>query len=44
MTGYGKTDNRLVDVFAHDITVFGGSAGETFARKVCNVIDMTIRL
>lgn len=43
VTGYGKIDKRLVYVFAHDITVFGGSAGETFARKTCKVIDMAIK-
>ena len=34
VTGYGTIDGRLVYVFAHDFTVFGGSLSETFAKKI----------
>lgn len=39
ITGYGKIDGRLVFVFAQDFTVFGGSLGEVFAKKICKVMD-----
>jgi acetyl-CoA/propionyl-CoA carboxylase carboxyl transferase subunit len=42
VTGYGEVDGRQVFVFAHDFTVFGGSLGEAFAEKVCNVMDRAI--
>ncbi len=39
VTGHGTIDGRLAYVFAHDFTVFGGSLGEMFAKKVCKVMD-----
>ncbi|MDR0510368.1 MAG: acyl-CoA carboxylase subunit beta [Rikenellaceae bacterium] len=43
VTGYGTVDGRLVYVFAQDFTVFGGSLSETFAAKICKVMDMAMR-
>lgn len=43
VTGHGTIDGRLVFVFAHDFTVLGGSLGETFAMKVCKVMDQAVR-
>jgi len=43
VTGHGTIDGRLVYFFAHDFTVFGGSLGETIARKVCNVLDVAMK-
>ncbi len=43
VTGYGKIDGRTVFVFAHDFTVFGGSLGEAFGRKVCKVMDLALK-
>lgn len=40
VTGYGTIDGRLVYVFSQDFTVFGGSLSETFANKICKVMDM----
>src|SRR3989442_8156450 len=37
VTGYGKIDGRTVYLFSHDFTVFGGSLGEMFARKVTKI-------
>ncbi|EFV12038.1 acyl-CoA carboxylase subunit beta [Segniliparus rugosus] len=34
VTGYGLIDSRPVAVYAHDMTVQGGSVGEMFGRKV----------
>lgn len=43
ITGYGTIDGRLVYVFSQDFTVFGGSLSETFAKKICKVMDMASR-
>ena len=42
VTGYGLIGNRTVFVFAEDFTVFGGSLSETFARKICKIMDMAM--
>lgn len=44
VTGYGRVDGRPVAVYAHDKTVYGGSVGETFGKKVCEVMDMATRI
>jgi propionyl-CoA carboxylase beta chain len=44
VTGHGKIDGRTVYVFAHDFTVFGGSLGETFALKVCKIMDQALKV
>ena len=43
VTGYGTIDGRLVFVFSQDFTVLGGSLSETFAEKICKVMDMALR-
>jgi len=43
VTGHGTIDGRPVFVFAHDFTVFGGSLGETFAMKVCKIMDLAMK-
>src|SRR3990170_521478 len=43
VTGNATIDGRKVYVFSHDFTVFGGSLGEMFARKVCKVMDMALK-
>jgi methylmalonyl-CoA decarboxylase subunit alpha len=42
VTGWGTVHGRLVFAFAHDFTVFGGSLGATFARKICKVMDLAV--
>ncbi len=44
ITGYGTIDNRKVVVFSQDFTVFGGSLSETFAEKICKVMDMAMKI
>ncbi|MGY1897559.1 acyl-CoA carboxylase subunit beta [Nocardia gipuzkoensis] len=39
VTGRGRIDGRPVVVIAHDQTVFGGSVGEMFGRKVAKALD-----
>jgi len=43
VTGYGKVDGRLVYVYAHDFTVFGGSLGEALMKKVTKVMDLALK-
>ena len=43
VTGYGTIDGRLVYVFSQDFTVFGGSLGEMFAKKVCKLMDLALK-
>ena len=44
VTGHGTIDGRIVYVFSHDFTVFGGSLSETFAKKVCKVMDQAMKV
>jgi len=43
VTGYGRVNGRPVAIYAHDKSVFGGSVGETFGKKVTEVMDMATR-
>ncbi len=43
VTGYGTIDGRLVYVYAQDPTVLGGSLSETFAEKICKIMDLAIK-
>ncbi len=43
VVGHGTVDGRPVAVFSHDQTVFGGSVGEMFGRKVAAVLDFASR-
>ena len=44
VTGYGTVNGRQVFVFSHDFTVFGGSLSETFAEKICKVMDLALKV
>jgi acetyl-CoA carboxylase carboxyltransferase component len=39
VTGHGMIDGRPVGVFSHDQTVFQGSVGEMFGRKVARLME-----
>ncbi len=43
VTGSGTIDGRVVYVYSQDFTVFGGSLSETFALKICKVMDMAMK-
>jgi acetyl-CoA carboxylase carboxyltransferase component len=43
VTGYGTIEGRTVFLFAHDFTVFGGSLGEMFGKKISKVMDLSIK-
>ncbi|HQJ59115.1 MAG TPA: carboxyl transferase domain-containing protein, partial [Bacteroidales bacterium] len=42
VTGYGTIDGRLVYVFSQDFTVFGGSLSESYAEKICKIMDLAM--
>ena len=44
VTGYGTIDGRLVYVFSQDFTAYGGSLSETFAKKICKVMDQAMKV
>ena len=43
ITGHGTVDGRIVYVFAQDFTVLGGSLSETFAEKICKIMDLAMK-
>src|ERR1041385_8871918 len=43
VTGWGRIEGRIVYVFSQDFTVFGGSLSESFAEKICKVMDLAVR-
>jgi acetyl-CoA carboxylase carboxyltransferase component len=44
VTGYGTISGRLIYIFSQDFTVFGGSLGEAFARKICKIMDLALKV
>jgi propionyl-CoA carboxylase beta chain len=43
VTGHGRIGGRPVFVFSQDFTVFGGSLSETYAAKICKVMDLAMK-
>lgn len=43
VTGHGTVDGRIVYVFSQDFTVLGGSLSETFAEKICKIMDLAMK-
>ncbi|MBN1656117.1 MAG: acyl-CoA carboxylase subunit beta [Deltaproteobacteria bacterium] len=44
VTGHGTVDNRRVFVFSQDFTIFGGSLSESYAKKICKIMDMALKV
>src|SRR5688572_3422715 len=44
ITGHGRIDGRPVFAFAQDFTVFGGSLSETYAQKICKIMDLAMKV
>jgi len=44
VTGHGTIDGRIVYVYAQDFTVLGGSLSETFANKICKLMDQALKV
>ena len=42
ITGHGKINGRTVYAFSQDFTIFGGSLSETFAEKICKIMDQAM--
>ncbi len=44
ITGHGRVDGRPLFAFAQDFTVFGGSLSETYAQKICKIMDLAMKV
>src|SRR4029077_7017712 len=44
VAGHGAVQGRPVFVFAQDFTVFGGSLSESYARKICKIMDLALKV
>src|SRR2546425_1809993 len=44
VAGYGRIDGRLVYLFSQDFTVFGGSLSESYAEKICKIMDLAMKV
>lgn len=44
ITGQGTINGRLVFVYSQDFTVFGGSMSEANAKKICQIMDMALKV
>ena len=44
VTGSGSINGRLVYVYSQDFTVLGGSLSETNAKKICQIMDMAMKM
>ncbi len=44
ITGHGTIDGRVVYIYSQDFTVFGGSLSESFAKKICKVMDQAMKV
>ncbi len=42
ITGQGEINGKTVFAFSQDFTVFGGSLSETFAEKICKIMDKAV--
>lgn len=44
VTGYGYINGRLTFVSSEDFTVIGGTLGECHANKICQIMDMALKM
>jgi propionyl-CoA carboxylase beta chain len=44
ITGHALIKGRPVYLYSQDFTVFGGSLSETYAEKVCKIMDMAMKV
>jgi propionyl-CoA carboxylase beta chain len=44
ITGHGTIGGRRVVVFSQDFTVFGGSLSGAYAKKICKVMDLAMKI
>lgn len=44
IVGYGKVNDRIVYASAEDFTVIGGTLGEAHSKKICQIMDMALKM
>ena len=44
ITGHGTIDGRVVYVYSQDFTILGGSLSESYAKKICKVMDQAMKV
>jgi methylmalonyl-CoA decarboxylase subunit alpha len=44
ITGHGTIDGRVVYLYSQDFTILGGSLSETFAKKICKIMDQAMKV
>lgn len=44
LTGYGTVSGKLVYVYSQDSTVDGGAVNIANSNKICNIMDMAIKM
>src|SRR5688500_10570555 len=44
ITGHGTVNGRRVFVFSQDFTVFGGSLSGAYAKKICKIMDLAMKV
>lgn len=44
ITGHGTIDGRVVYVFSQDFSIFGGSLSESYAKKICKIMDQAMKV
>ena len=44
ITGSGTIDGRQIFVFSQDFTILGGSLGEAHAKKICQIMDVAVKV
>ncbi len=44
VTGSARVDGRPIFLFAQDFTVFGGSLSGAYARKICKIMDLAMKV
>lgn len=44
ITGWGKINGRVVFAFSQDFTVFGGSLGEMYSKKITKIMDTAAKV
>ncbi|MBN2614821.1 MAG: acyl-CoA carboxylase subunit beta [Bacteroidales bacterium] len=44
ITGHGTIDGRVVYIFSQDFSIFGGSLSESYAKKICKIMDQAMKV
>jgi propionyl-CoA carboxylase beta chain len=44
VTGHAHVDGRPIFLFSQDFTVFGGSLSGAYARKICKIMEMALKV